>query len=60
MASKLLWGVASGGFSLTSLRRLLAVSSAAAQIRELYQQFPESPAGFDTWPTRVKPLWGKA
>jgi digeranylgeranylglycerophospholipid reductase len=60
MASKLLWGVASGGFSLTSLRRLLAVSSAAAQIKELYQQFPESPAGFDAWLTRVKPLWEKA
>jgi flavin-dependent dehydrogenase len=60
MASKLLWGVASGGFSLASLRRLLAVSSAAAKIKEIYRQFPESPAGFDAWLARVKPLWGTA
>jgi len=60
MASKLLWGVASGGFSAASLRRLLAVSSAAAQIKEHYRQFPESPAGFDAWLAKAKPLWGKA
>ena len=60
MASKLLWGVARGRFSSASLRRLLTVSSTAAKIKELYQQFPESPAGFDAWRAQAQLLWGEA
>ncbi len=59
MATRLVWGVLRGRFSYASLQRLLNVSSTADKIKALYQQFPESPAGFEEWVTAVKPLWGE-
>jgi digeranylgeranylglycerophospholipid reductase len=59
MASRLVWGVLRGRFSYASLQRLLNVSSTADEIKGLYQQFPEDPAGFEGWVAAVKPLWGE-
>jgi hypothetical protein len=59
MASRLVWGVLRGRFSYASLQRLLNVSSTADEIKALYQQFPEDPAGFEGWVAAVKPLWGE-
>jgi flavin-dependent dehydrogenase len=59
MASKLLWGVLTGHFSLDSFRRLLAVSSTAQEIKEHYRQFPQDPSRLDNWVARVRPLWGE-
>jgi hypothetical protein len=58
MAAKLLWGVARGHFSMDSLRRLLDVSATAGEIKELYQQFPESRAEFEAWLEKARTLWG--
>lgn len=57
MASRLVWGVLGGRFSLASLQRLLNVSSVAEKIKKLYQQFPTEPAGFESWVGTAKPLW---
>ncbi len=60
MGAKLLGGVLSGSFSWDSLKRLLEVSGRAAKIRELYERFPEDPAGFGAWVAEAKMLWGEA
>jgi digeranylgeranylglycerophospholipid reductase len=59
MGLKLLGGVATGGFSWRSLKRLLAVSSQAAKIKAHYRQFPEDTAGFEAWVSAARSLWGE-
>jgi hypothetical protein len=59
MAVKLLRGVVSGRFSWESFKRLLEVSGRAGKIRELYERFPEHPAGFESWVAEARPLWGE-
>jgi flavin-dependent dehydrogenase len=59
MGARLVWGVLTGRFSMSSLRRLLDVSATAAKIRALYERFPQDPAGFEAWLAEARPLWGE-
>lgn len=55
----LLWGVITGQFSFTSLRKFLKASQQAGEAKALYLQFPESPAGFEDWVARARNVWGE-
>jgi hypothetical protein len=59
MGLKLLGGVVGGRFSLDSFRRLVAVSSTAAKIKEHYGQFPDNPTQFEAWVAEARSLWGE-
>jgi len=59
MGLVLLAGAASGRFSMASFRRLLAVSSTAAEIKEHYRQFPDDLTRFEAWVSEAQALWGE-
>jgi digeranylgeranylglycerophospholipid reductase len=60
LAGRLVWGVVTGQFSAASLGRLLKVSTTAGQIRKHYEQFPETPDGFEAWLAGARALWGES
>jgi len=57
LAAKLVRGVISGQFSAASLKALLGAMSLSGKLGAAYERYPETPAGFEAWVARVRPLW---
>jgi flavin-dependent dehydrogenase len=55
----LLWGVITGQFKFSSLKKFLAASGTAGQLKAHYMKFPETSAGFEIWADEARSLWGE-
>ncbi len=58
-AAILIWGVVSGKFSYTSLRKFLGASGNAGKIKDHYQAFPKNPGDFNNWRAKAAQLWNE-
>ncbi|MFL7871208.1 MAG: NAD(P)/FAD-dependent oxidoreductase [Anaerolineales bacterium] len=59
IALGLFWGVLTGQFSVTSLKKFLSISGKAGKLKAHYLQFPESSLGFAEWAHTARKLWGE-
>ncbi len=53
-------GIASGELRPASLARMAYMGKTAAELRRLYEAFPEHPSFFGAWAKRARRLWRKA
>jgi flavin-dependent dehydrogenase len=53
----LVWGVLTGQFKGSSLKKFLQASSQAGNIKKHYLQYPADPAQFGAWVKEAKRLW---
>lgn len=60
MAGWLAWGLASGRFSASSLRDLLASVVYSDRVARHYRAYPRDPGGFPAWKEKAAALWGAA
>jgi digeranylgeranylglycerophospholipid reductase len=58
-AAILIWGVISGKFSYTSLRKFLGASGNAGKIKTHYLAFPKKSDDFNDWHTKAAELWNE-
>jgi hypothetical protein len=49
--------VITGQFKFSSLKKFLAASGTAGQLKAHYMRFPETPAGFEIWVDEARSLW---
>jgi len=57
IALTLVWGVLTGQFKGSSLKKFLQASSLAGKIKKHYLQYPADPAQFEAWVMEAKRLW---
>lgn len=55
----LIWGVITGQFASSSLKKFLGASGQASKIKEHYSKYPANPADFEPWRTEAKRLWNE-
>jgi digeranylgeranylglycerophospholipid reductase len=56
-AAALLWGVLTGQFSFSSLRKFLAASRQADSVKKHYLAYPQTPLDFPAWAEKARELW---
>ena len=57
IGSTLVWGVVTGQFASSSLKKFLSASGQAGNIKTHYLKYPKDPAGFSEWMEQAKKLW---
>ena len=59
MARIMVWGVLSGRFSGSSLRRLISATRKAGKLKNQYLRYPASASEFRGWKAKALRLWGE-
>ena len=59
IAAILIWGVLTGRYSIKNLKSLLGGMKISGIIREHYENYPETPDGFETWENQAIELWSQ-
>jgi len=57
MALKMLGGVLAGRLRVSTIRSLLRAMGNGGRVEKLYEAFPETPEGFETWCAEADALW---
>ena len=59
IVSGLIAGVATGKLKMSNVKKLVAGLMQSGEIGKLYDEYPDSPAGYFAWKAKADELWKK-